>query len=173
MRSIVCLLIVIFVAGNASVAHDSSSIRRAKLEAMQKLRPLVGNWSGSGSYFGPTGKEEVQFVQRHSVQEKVDSLILVLDGSRRALRGPRLEETFAIVSFDPQSREYRIISYDDYGRMTQTAITLTTDGFQWETESGWRYTVAMKNGEWHQTVKRSVSGDWKPFVEFRLKKLNP
>jgi hypothetical protein len=104
-----------------------------------------------------------------------------LDGSLRVIEGRGYEadgrvtfNAFAIISYDPSERAYRMRSYAQ-GFTGDYLFTPTPDGFVWEIPAGnmtMRFTAVIRDGEWHEFGERVLPGQ-EPvrFLEMNLRRI--
>jgi len=137
---------------------------------MKKFEGLEGKWSGQGTFFTAAGPKD--FTQTEEVTQKLEGLLITIEGLGKQGDGKTIHHAFATIAFDPNLKQYRFRSYTAEGRGLETTIEPTGDGFTWGIpQAKIRYTATVKDGEWHEVGEREVEGKgWVKFIEFRLKR---
>ena len=92
------------ICSGALLAQDPASAQRAE---MKKLDWLVGQWKGTGwMQMGPQGRRE--FTITETIQEKLDGLVLVIEGLGKAKEdGSTVHTALSFVSYDPHDNKFR------------------------------------------------------------------
>jgi hypothetical protein len=163
-------LTMIVAAAAQTPQRPQSAVRMEKLEAMKRFAPLVGKWSGSGTYYGNSGTRE--FVQTEEVESKLEGLVLTVEGVGTTLTGIKVHHAFATITYDPEKKQYLFRTHTMDGAGTETMITPTDTGFSWTAGGGKvRYTATIKDGEWNEIGERAQGDAWHKFIEFKLKKV--
>ncbi len=151
----------------------------AQLEAMARLRYMVGEWKGSGWIEMQPG-QRLEFRGGERVQEKLGGLALLVEG-RFTGRPPGAAEdvpvhtTLAVISYDPRTRKYEFDTWLATGTSGEHELTVTDDGWHWEIRypgGAVRYTFRRgPQGEWIEIGERSTDGaSWTTFFEMTLRK---
>lgn len=151
----------------------------AQLEAMAKLRYMVGEWRGSG-WFEMQPGQRLEFRGGERVQEKLGGLALLVEG-RFTGRPPGATEevpvhtTLAVISYEPRARKYEFDTWLATGVSGEYELTLTDDGWRWDIRypgGTIRYTMRLgAEGEWIEVGERSADGaTWAKFFEMTLRK---
>lgn len=120
-------------------------------EAMAKLAFMHGEWRGKASVTLPQG--EMTLVQTERVGPMLDGTALVIEGRGYGEDGNLKFNAFAVVSYDSDADRYWMTSWNA-GRNGKFPISLTKDGFAWETPGPGgatiRYEATVKDGKWHE-----------------------
>ena len=99
----------------------------AQRAAMKKLDFLVGKWTGDARITRGAG-ETTELVQSEEAGYKLDGLILVIEGiGRTKSDGVPVLQAFGVISYDDESKTYRMRAFDD-GRFLETEIKLLEQG---------------------------------------------
>lgn len=99
----------------------------AQHAAMQKLRFLIGEWSGEARVFRGA-VEPVELLQSERAEYKLDGLLLLIEGiGRNKADGKAALQALGIVSFDDEAMTYRMRAFND-GRYLETEMKLAADG---------------------------------------------
>jgi hypothetical protein len=133
----------------------------AQREAMKKLDFLVGKWDGEARLLrGPA--ESVELLQSEEAQYKLDGLIVVIEGVGRAKSGGQpLLQAFGIVSYDDESKTYRLRAFND-GRFLETEVKILEEckGMTWGFALGEIRTNSVlrinERGEWTELAEISI-----------------
>jgi hypothetical protein len=133
----------------------------AQREAMKKLGFLVGKWAGEARLLrGPT--ESVELHQTEEVQYKLDGLIVVIEGVGRTKSGGQpLLQALGIVSYDDESRTYRLRTFND-GRFLEAEMKVleNSKGMTWGFALGEIRTSSVleinERGEWTELAEISI-----------------
>lgn len=143
--------------------------------AMEKLRPMVGEWQGTGWILGPEGRAE--FTGGEIVQSKLDGLALLVEGAffrEEAGRKIPTHTTLGVITFDPASNAYRFKSWLATGTTGERELKLIDQGWEWEIKNPQgtiRYRATFSHDEWFEFGERSRDGSsWQKFFEMRLKR---
>lgn len=133
----------------------------AQRAAMKKLGFLAGKWAG-GARLLRGGAEFVELLQTEEVQYKLDGLILVIEGVGRTKAGGQpLLQAFGIVSYDDESRTYRLRAFND-GRFLEAEVKLLeqAQGMTWGFALGEIRTSSVlrinERGEWTEIAEISI-----------------
>ncbi|HLY18395.1 MAG TPA: hypothetical protein VKR61_14280 [Bryobacteraceae bacterium] len=133
----------------------------AQRAAMKKLGFLVGKWSGEASVLRGPGLF-VDMAQTEEAQFKLDGLILTIEGVGRAKAdGKPALQALGLVSFDDQSKIYRMRAFND-GRWLETEIRLADEGngITWGFDLG-----GMKT---HSVMRINEKGEWTEHAELTV-----
>jgi hypothetical protein len=128
---------------------------------MKKVSFLVGKWAGEARLLrGPAGSMEL--LQTEEAQYKLDGLILVIEGVGRPKSGGRpVLRAFGIISFDDETREYRMRAFND-GRFLETQVRLLEEG----KELRWSFVLGeIKTGS---VLWINQSGEWTELAEITI-----
>ncbi len=148
---------------------------------MSKLSFLIGAWEGVSSVnYGPG--QESRATGTEVVEWKQDGRLLLINGNFSADQGTSgsltVHNALGIIFYDPERQTYVIDAYRD-GRHVRSDLELLDGGtgFRWgfkETRSGveTRFTMTLSDeGEWVERGEVYYGGQWRPFLEMRLKKI--
>ena len=94
--------------------------------AMKKLSFLVGKWSGDARILRQSG-EPLELTQTEEAQYKLDGLLLMIEGVGRTKDGKPALQALGIISYDDETRKYRMRAYND-GRYLETEMKLAHKG---------------------------------------------
>jgi hypothetical protein len=132
----------------------------AQRVAMSKIAFLVGKWVGETRLLRGPGAS-VELVQTEEAQYKLDGLILTIEGIGRAKSGIPVLQALGIISYDDESRTYRMRAFND-GRFLETQLELL--------ESGKGMTWGFVPGEikTHSVMRINQNGDWTEFAEITI-----
>jgi hypothetical protein len=138
---------------------------------MKKLAFLVGQWQEDASITrGPGGPIQVR--QTEQVQFKLDSLVLLIEGTGRdAKTGEVAFNALATVSFDEATKTYRLRAHND-GRYLETELIVADRGFEWGYTAGLakvsnRMTID-ESGRWIEHTDVVNNGSPQRLLEMRL-----
>jgi hypothetical protein len=133
----------------------------AQREAMKKLGFLVGKWAGEARLLrGPT--ESVELFQTEEAQYKLDGLIVVIEGVGRSKSGGQpLLRAFGIVSYDDESRTYRLRAFND-GRFLETQTKLLEEG------KGMTWGFALGEVRTNSVLRINERGEWTELAEISI-----
>jgi hypothetical protein len=161
------------VAAPAQAPADPRALLAEQKAAMEKFARMDGVWRGPAWTLLPSG-------QKHEITQ-TERIGPFLDGSIKAVEGRGYEpdgrvsfNAFAVISYSPESKSYRIRSHAQ-GRYGDFAIVPTDDGYTWEVPAGpmtIRYTAVIKDGVLKEVGDRIMPGK-EPvrFFEMTLKRL--
>lgn len=177
-KQMTTILFTLLAAGLSAQQMDFSKVKEAKLEAMEKLDIMVGEWKGTGwSAMGPNNKEE--FVIYETITKKIDGLLLAVEGLGKDLNEERVvHNAFATLSYDIQSQIYNFNTFLYDGRATEATATFENGMLVWRFEiEGWgetRYTIDLtKPGHWNEIGEYSGDGEnWNQFMEMNLERID-
>ena len=173
------LLVVLFLC-HTSGAQELDSTHDEQKAAMAKLKPLAGEWKGSGwIQFGP---RRFEFQGTEVFAEKAGALAIVVtglhhmpmpDGTKRVVHN-----AVGMINFDAKTDRYRFATQLANGRAGTYFATLTADGdFQWtipKTPLGQMvYTISFqKEGEYHEIGELvSKTKSRQKFFEMNLRRV--
>ncbi|MTI39056.1 hypothetical protein [Fulvivirga lutimaris] len=145
----------------------------AQSSDLEHLKPLVGNWSGSGWTRMPDGKIE-KFNQTEKIELRLKDNILVINGiGRSAETGEVSFEAIGIVYKEP-SGAYKMNAHTQEGGHTIANFTIEPNKFSWwfDVPSGTiKYDAEFTDNTWVEKGNFSPDGQqWYPFFEMTLKK---
>lgn len=145
-------------------------------EAMQQLAYLEGDWEGKAVMMTQQGERELD--QSEHIEWKLDGVALAIEGTGRA-NGEIAFQAFAILNFDPYTKQYKFRSYVKEGYSTDAYFRVIEDnkfewGFDIPTGGKTRYTIKLdpKQKSWNEVGEYSRDGNtWYPFIKLNLTKL--
>ncbi len=150
-----------------------------QISAMRRLDFLSGEWKGSG-WIVIRGGERRAFQETENIGWKADSLVMVIDGigtERDSSSGMTrsVHNAFTVVSYDPQSADYRWEAFLATGQSTEARAWLKDDStLVWEMDipqmGKMRYTIKIEGGNhWNETGEMSRDGkNWTTFFGMNL-----
>ena len=175
MKSVlVAALAVVVHVG--TLAAEQPSPKDAQRGEMKKLDWLVGQWQGTGwMQMGPQGRRE--FTINETIQEKLDGLVLVIEGHGKSLEdGRAVHNALAFVSYDGEAKTYRWRAFTAEGRQTDAVAKVGINTLEWGFEIPQRgllrYTVKLnEKGEWFEVGEMSQDGQtWQKVFEMTLQR---
>lgn len=145
----------------------------AQSNDFEHLKPLVGNWSGSGWSRTPDGKIE-KFNQTEKIELKLKDNILVINGiGKNPESGEITFEAFAIV-YKEASGEYKMTAHTQEGGHTLASFSVEPNKFSWwfDVPGGTiKYDAEFSDDSWTEKGNFSPDGQqWYPFFEMTLTK---
>jgi hypothetical protein len=161
------------LAVSAQGRPDPAAVIAAQREAMAKLAFMDGAWRGPAWTMLPSG-EKHSITQTERVGPFLDGAVKVIEGRGYEPDGKTSFNAFAIVSYSPATKSYRMHSYA-MGKVGDFELKLNPDGFSWEMPMGpatIRYTATIKDGTWTEVGERIVPGrEPMRFLEMNLKRI--
>jgi hypothetical protein len=133
----------------------------AQREAMKKLGFLVGKWGGEACLLrGPA--ESVELLQTEEAQYRLDGLIVVIEGVGRTKSGGQpLLQAFGIISYEDESRTYRLRAFND-GRFVETQMKLLEEG------KGMTWGFALGEIRTNSVLRINERGEWTELAEISI-----
>jgi hypothetical protein len=133
----------------------------AQREAMKKLGFLVGKWAGEACLLrGPA--ESVELLQTEEAQYKLDGLIVLIEGvGRTKFGGQPLLQAFGIISYEDESRTYRLRAFND-GRFLETQMKLLEEG------KGMTWGFALGEIRTNSVLRINERGEWTELAEISI-----
>ena len=133
----------------------------AQRAAMKEVGFLVGKWQGEARLLrGP--RELLELLQTEEAQYKLDGLILVIEGvGRTKASGQALLQAFGIISYDDESRTYRLRAFND-GRFLETEVKLLEEG------QGMIWGFVLGEVRTHSVMRINESGEWTESAEIEI-----
>src|SRR5215470_18481820 len=129
--------------------------------AMKKLDFLVGSWLGETRMARGAG-ETLELVQTEEAGHKLDGLILVIEGIGRARdTGHPVLQAFGIISYDDETRTYRMRAFND-GRFLETEIKLLEEG------KGMTWGFALGEIKTKSVLRINEPGEWTELHEIAI-----
>ena len=161
------------ISSVALLAQTPASSQRAE---MKKLEWLVGQWKGAGwMLMGPRGRRE--FTITETIQEKLDCLVLVIEGlGKSKVDGRAVHTALAFVSYDEGAKTFRWRAFTSEGRQTDAVAKVGTNTLEWGLEipqrGRMRYTIKLnEKGEWFEVGEMTQDGQtWQKFFEMTLQR---
>lgn len=144
--------------------------------AIDKIRLLEGNWTGSG--WIQMGPQRHEFIQTETVALHANGTALTIDGLGRDAGAPDqiIHQAFAVISYDQNAGKYLMRAIRGDGNHVDADFSVHDDGsiswgFLHPMAGNVRYTIRLEEGQWVE--RGSMSRDdttWFPFFEMRLTK---
>ena len=171
MRILLISLVSLVAICSAQQSGPDVAAQRA---AMQKLKFLVGKWSGAASVARGPGAP-MKITQTEEVQFKIDGLVMLVEGTGRTPAGGIVFRALATISYDDSTGKYHFRAYND-GRYLDTELTVTDKGFSWGYEAGpLKVANTMRltdRGEWAESTETTFgSSPPRKSVEMLLRRL--
>ncbi len=168
---LVCIVLLVPCMAQSARVPDLESQRAA----MKKLGFLLGKWSGEAHILRQSG-ELLELRQSEEAQYKLDGLILMIEGvGRRKSDGKPALQALGIISFDDETRTYRMRAYND-GRYMETEMKLDENGkeLRWGFAVGEIRTSSVlqinDHGEWTEVHEITVgSQPSRKFMELTVR----
>lgn len=159
------LLLVLLAAPYATLAQSSSVSQAA---AIKQFDWWVGEWKGKGWAEYVPGKRG-EFTITETIQSKLGGVVLLIEGIGKE-GDQTVHHALAVLSYDPQSKGYRMRSYLASGRTGDFEVKVLDRGFEWgipHAQGSIRYTMKINDkGEWFEIGERSADGKtWQKFHE--------
>ena len=139
--------------------QDSGALIASERQAMASLAFMDGVWRGPAWTILPSG-EKHNITQTERIGPFLDGSVKVIEGRGYNPDGKVSFNAFATISFNPATRAYTLHSHA-MGYVGDFLLTPAADGYTWEIPMGpatMRYTAVVKDGAWHETGDRIVSG---------------
>ena len=112
------------------------------------------------------------FQQTEKVQFKLDSMILLIEGTGKA-GGKIIHHALAIVSYDKTDSDFNFQSYLMDGRSGSYSAELIDDTFCWYPNEYIRYIIKIaENGSWSEIGEMKRGEEWRQFFEMTLNKIS-
>lgn len=176
MRAFLFAAALTALVHGAAVAQPGEPTAETR-EAMARLSFLVGSWKGEAwMQMGPGQRTEM--TQTESVAAHLDGLVLAIEGEGRLRSNPDavVHHAFATITYDAETKGYRVHAIRKDGKSIDAAGAFTADGaFQWGFAmmgGNVRYTIHYTDdGEWLETGDFSSDGTaWTQVLEMKLKR---
>lgn len=155
-------------------AYQGPSLEQQR-EAMARLAPLIGTWSGLAQV---QGQHATTVHQTESVAWDLDGLVLVIHGLGFASAdhaGEPIFRALAVVSYDDQRGVYEFRAYNA-GRATTAQAQFLEDGaLRWSIDGRAvqiRYTIHFDDNTWREVGEMSRDGgaNWARTIEMDLRR---
>lgn len=149
------------------------------LDAMARVRFLLGRWEGEGRMRMGPGEPKPTQVTEH-VYEKVGGRVIVLEGhgtTPGAEGAPpvTVHQAFGVLAWDPDAGEYLLRAFRGDGRFVDADVEVGDERLVWgfDTPNGRiRYTVTLDDaGRWHEVGEIDRGGAWTGFFEMTLSRV--
>lgn len=164
---------IIPVAGQAP--PDFSAMCK---EQMKKLAYFAGQWEGTSKVQMGPGPEQT-LSQTEDVRFKLDSTVLVIEGTGTNSNNEVVFNALAVVNLNTSTREYALRSFLQDGRSTEAYFKVIEDNkFEWGfnipgNAGRVRYTIVLdpEAKTWHEEGEFSADGTtWMKFIDMQLHK---
>ena len=145
-------------------------------EAMLRLAPMAGRWSGEGWIRRGPGEPET-FKGTETVESRLGGHILLVEGKHQdAKDGHLVHHAFGVISFDAALGAYRFRSHLGNGRSGDYQGAWKDGAFVWSMDipraGTFRYTIRIQAGLWEEVGEMSrEGGPWAKVFEMRMKRL--
>ncbi len=168
----------VFTLISAPVAFAQKGNKEQK-EAIQKLRWMIGNWTGK-SFVNMDDEKRVTHI-RETVQSSLDGTILLInvratDADSISHKQSLAYTSFSVVSYDITNKKYRWTSWRTNGRDYEEEPFMAGDNsFEYTTKEngkGVRYKANLSsNGEFLETGEYQINNtSWQEFINMKLTK---
>ncbi|MFZ1371166.1 MAG: hypothetical protein WAR78_12325 [Ferruginibacter sp.] len=173
------ILSTLLILGLVSVTFAQADVAK-KLEAMNKIKFLLGEWEGTGWRMTQTGKVFTKAIEK--VKCRLECSILIVDGSGVKTDSVTKEEkvvhdAFGIIYYDTKTNAVSMRAFTKEG-ITETVIEFLEEKvIRWIMEipggSKVRFTADFKTAnKWIETGEFSRDGqNWVKFLETNLIKV--
>lgn len=172
---IITVIIFSMICFNISGQADTETLKTRKLESMNKLYFMIGTWEGTGWY--QMGQDERDVFNIHeTITEKLDGLLLLIEGHGTS-NGQTVHKALAVISWDPDKKQYNFESHTYDGRSAKATATLEANIFTWGFDvpgrGSIRYVINISDDdEWIEKGSYSPDGEtWYPFMGMTLKRI--
>lgn len=165
------LCLAVFLCGIAGAQAPASTVPE-QVQAMRACSFMTGQWSGEGWIsFGPDQRRT--FRENEDVSPKLDGLILQIDGTGKNDAGAVVHGALAILSFDPETKHYDFLAYDQTGHSLKADADCHDGAMTWSIQAGprqMRYHIELNSkGQWYETGDVSMDGHtWHSFFQMTL-----
>jgi hypothetical protein len=145
-----------------------------QIEAIKACSFMSGRWAGNGwMAFGPGQRRP--FHETENVRPKLEGLLFEIEGVGTNDAGKIVHAALAILSFDPDSKQYHFRAYDGTGNYLDTIAGCKDGIMSWSMPAGprqMRYTIKLnQKGQWYETGEMSMNGQaGQQFFEMTLDK---
>jgi|WetSurMetagenome_2_1015567.scaffolds.fasta_scaffold511349_1 hypothetical protein len=144
--------------------------------AMNKIRPLSGEWSGKG--WIQMGMDKRTFTQTEKVIQKANGTVIVIDGlGQDEITKKTVHEAFAVISYDLINKKYLIRAFLANGNYIDADIRVDDDGtiiwgYKHPQAGEIKYTIKVANGKWDEKGEMNRDGvNWILFFQMNLEKV--
>ena len=167
-------VVILIVSSVVLASQLRAQVGAPPIEQMKKLAILHGRWEGTGTMSrGPGTEQSARVVE--TVQPKLGGAILLIEGVGRTGAPAGADEkivhhALGVISFDPDTNQYRMRAYRSDGRFVDPTITVEDKRIIWsfnDPRAGTvRYTITInEKGQWHELGEMSRDGG-KTFSQF-------
>ena len=146
--------------------------RPALPEAMARLAPMVGTWTGEGWIRRGPGEPQ-RFKGREVVEARLDGRVLLVEGRHLdAQDGHPVHHAFAVISMDGTTGGYHFSSHLGDGRSGDYRAEWREGAFIWFMEipqaGRMRYTIRIEGNHWKELGELEREGKWVPFFGMEM-----
>jgi hypothetical protein len=143
-------------------------------EAMARLAPLIGRWSGEAQVLSP---HNVLVHQTEAVETALDGALLVVRGvgyANAEHAGAPVFQAMAVISYDVANNAYEFRSYANGHANTAIGEVLDDGAFRWSLRPGGpvriQYTIRVDGDVWTEIgeMSRDDGQSWTRTIEMRL-----
>lgn len=167
MKTILLITASILMAIPAwSQATETDSLSRANIS---QLAFMTGTWKGTGWMMGQGGSRS-EFDQREDIRFKLDSTLLVVEGTGTA-GGKVVHNAYAILTWNKNEDKYSFRSYLQNGQSGDFPAELLDGKLYWYPSAGVRYVVwTNEQGQWIEKGEFKRGDTWMQFFEMTLER---
>jgi hypothetical protein len=152
-----------------------SQAPKETIDALKKLEFLEGVWKGKGWIMMEGNKQH--FNETETVKLRTGGTLLQIDvfGTSVDNDSVIINNGLAIVNYDPQSKEYKMIFYQSDASAAKATVKIiagNTAEISIHRETGYtRFVIEAKNKQWFEKGFSSSDGKtWNQFFEMKLVK---
>jgi hypothetical protein len=179
MKNIIAVLLML--AGAATTQALAQSAEAGK-EKMKIFSNWVGRWQGEGAIQMGPGEPKKSAVDER-IETRLDGIIVVMEGMGKATDAAGKEaivhHAFGVLSYDQNSRQYKLKAYLKDGRETDAWFNVMAENsYQWGFDfpgGKIRYSIKIDPAKktWNEIGERSMDGGttWTNFFEMNLSKI--
>ena len=143
-------------------------------EAMKRLAPMVGTWSGEGWIRRGPGEPQ-RFKGQETVEAKVGGHVLAIEGRHLDGQDGRVvHNAFAVLSYDATAGTYRFRSHLANGMAGDYSGEWKDGAFIWSMEipqrGRMRYTIRIEGDAWTEVGEMERGGAWVPFFGMKMRR---
>ena len=135
---------------------------------------LVGKWEGEGYIIDQLSRQKEFFTQTEHIYYALDSTIIMIEG-RGIAEGKIVHDARAIISPSDTVDQFEFYSFLADGRKGTFNMMKGDEHITWTipTPAGVvKYTITLKEDEYHEIGEFGMNGEWYPFMEMNLKRVN-
>jgi len=158
LPAVACMILFSVSLAARPLGSNSADAQR---EAMRKLSPLAGRWSGPVTIVHGSG-ETLHLTQTEDIEYKLDGLILLIQGKSTDSAGKVRFSALATIAYDDASHTYQFRAYHD-GHYLDTELAVSANGFSWSFMAGPAKIVNTMRltgkGEWHEVTDATVGSN--------------